>query len=207
MIPKTYKYGRCQVRTYVAADVHAGKTENKEKENYMELEKKMGTEEEVEEVEETEKEEEEQEKKLPVSETLLESSRSSSASIVQTIKTVSHTTVPCKKRKGRVTGTLNAPSKQLRGFIFPVQRAPCSSELRTSPSPRIPVRKLNDVISALEKANAAVIAARDSALAASRIADRAYSAAYDTAKSARPLVGALEAVREAQESVQDAAQK
>jgi hypothetical protein len=149
----------------------------------------MGTEGEVEDVKETEKEEEEEEPEKEEQEQEQEQK------------------LPSKKRKGRVTGNLKAPSKQLSSFIFPVQRPPSSSELRTSPSLCIPARKVNAVISALEEANAAVIEARDSALAASRIADTAYSAAYDTANSARSLVGALEAVTEALESLQDAAQK
>ena len=186
MIPRTYNYGRCIVRTYDApVVVHEGRTQIEEQEN------RMGTEGEEEDVKETEKEEEEEEEEPEKEEQEQEHEQK----------------LPSKKRKGRVTGTLKAPSKQLSSFFFPVQRAPSSSELRTSPSLCIPARKVNAVISALEEANAAVIEARDSALVASQIADRAYSAAYDTAKNAISLVDAMEAVTEAVESLQDAAQK
>ena len=185
MIPTTYNYGRCIVRTYNApVVVHEGRTKNEEEQG-----NRMGTEGEVEDVKETEKEEEEEEPEKEEQEQDHEEK------------------LPSKKRKGRVTGTLKAPSKQLSSFIFPVQRAPSSSELRTSPILCIPARKVNAVISALEEANAAVIEARDSALVASQIADRAYSAAYDTAKNASSLVDAMAAVTEAVESLQDAAKK
>jgi hypothetical protein len=59
------------------------------------------------------------------------------------------------------------------------------------------------VLKAIKNASIAVEEATDFALAASNVADKAYSAAKDTAESARALMTSLQIVKDALQSLHD----
>ena len=139
----------------------------------------------------------------------IDSSRSSSSSVFPTATTVSDTAARSFKRKQ--TTHLNQGGKEMCCSLHDISDSingcviclPHNQNVQCSPSSVSNSNFTIAVLKAIKNASIALEEATDFALAASNVADKAYSAAKDTAESARALMTSLQIVKDALQSLHD----